>query len=185
MRGKAVWPSAVRQGWPRHLASRIASSCGSHRGGGFVCRTGIATQCVGTISLVSWRWQPLCAAAKQGNSRRQSPQCRCRQSRSSRQVVRARASPAAGSFPPLRSLRCLYIPACTAGAALPSETLAKCRECTRWGDRFAGHASSEALWSRSSVPAPAHHRRMRPYLHSFYGAAPVRRLPTTEHVTTS
>ena len=74
--------------------------------------------------------------------------------------------------------------ACTAGAALPSEILAKCRECTRWGDRFAGHASSEALWSRSPVPAPAHHRRMWPYLDSFYGAAPVRRLPTTEHVTT-
>ena len=36
-----------------------------------------------------------------------------------------------------------------------------------------------------SVPAPAHHRRMWPNLHSFCGAAPVRRLPTTEHVTTS
>ena len=47
------------------------------------------------------------------------------------------------------------------------------------------HASSEALWSRSPVPAPAHQRRMWPSLHSFYSAAPVRRLPTTEHVTTS
>ena len=64
---------AVRQGYPRHLASSIASSCGSHRGGRFVCRTGMLTQCVETISLVSWRWQPLCAAAKQRNSRRQCP----------------------------------------------------------------------------------------------------------------
>ena len=66
-RGKAVYVCVtVKQGYPRRLASSIVSTCGSHRGCGFVHRTGMPMHNVSKRSVwYSWQRQPICAAAKE------------------------------------------------------------------------------------------------------------------------